>query len=246
MDLPGYTYFGFLCRHAELGKRSARQWCYLWRTHAYTEIAMMRQWELIQKSPIRAFLVAGSILPVLAFLISLATWTLLPAKSWSSIWQATLGFGGFTASWVYLRNRATHLSWSGVAALLGQCIVALALMWIPLAHLIGTIELRSASMPVWTLFPVGGLGLYVAWGVIRDRWWAYFVEATIVVGVFALIILSPTKPTPSRPELFEGENHIWLVGYCFLALNTTCFLLTRGWRRWQDRARVTDPELLPD
>ena len=184
---------------------------------------MKRQWELLKQSPVRAFLAVSLGLPLFTLIGTILTWTPLPLKGWFTILQAGTLLGGLVAAAMYLKKSSPHLDGSGILALLLQVMVALMIMWIPIAHLLGIIEPQHGAISAWVLFPIGAVGLMAAWGIIRDFWWAYFLEAGIILGIVGLVVWIPGKPGPQELEMFPSANWFMLFGYVFLFFNGMFF-----------------------
>jgi len=198
---------------------------------------MKRQLELLKQSPIRSFLVAFFIVPLLTVLIALATWTSVPWKAWGLMLETGLWFGALTGLTVHLKKGSPHLGWEVIFGILLQIVVALLFAAIPIAHLFGFLVPQPDATSAWFLLPISATLLLAALGMLRNVWWAYFLEASIMLAIVLLMLSLPAKPQPRAIERYPLESFLDSVGPFFLLALGIYLTLSTGLREWRHSRR---------
>jgi hypothetical protein len=123
--------------------------------------------------------------------------------------------------------------------LLTQILFAGFLIWLPIALPLGLVTKTSPPPPLSlaTILTVVGwaiLALVCAWGLIRNRWWAYFGEVAVLCALAAAFIYLPESTSGSsrtRPEVIPWSNQGKLIMGVLVFVTTNWSLIKRGTTR---------------
>lgn len=137
-------------------------------------------------SPLRILAVVFIVLSCLFFLIALfagVEW------SWYFVGRTlvTCIFIGFVAATaVFLKQKCAHLSWVGCLMLMSQLTLGIGLMAPSIGAIAGVVPRDSEAVSSWISLGLGAMIVLLVWGIVRDSWSAYFIEAAFVLGLAVL------------------------------------------------------------
>jgi hypothetical protein len=146
---------------------------------------------------------------------------------------ATCIFIGLVAATaVFLKQKGAHLSWVECLMLLCQLTIGIGLIARSLGTVTGIMPRDSEAVSPWISLSLGATLVLLVWGIVRDSWSAYFIEAAFVLGLAVLA-------TVYLAEHIDGSwsvHALNLLPLAYLTLQLVfCFkyLVLRGFERWR-------------
>jgi hypothetical protein len=143
------------------------------------------------------------------------------------------------------------MSWYGLLAILLQVFVADLMLYAVIGTELGFRHPLGIKPPdssfILVVILVASLAILAAIGMIRDFWWAYFLELGLVLLLVAGIYFAPASSSapPARhalPELPYLKEIDALMTW--IALFSLCtWLFKRGRARFRETWRASGPEI---
>lgn len=150
---------------------------------------------------------------------------------WSSL------LTGAFVSVIAIRRAASWLTWDECAGVLGQSLVALLILW-------GLLSRRPTVSVTESVLILGWICLVLAssWGLLKNRWWAYFGESVALVAA-SLFFIGVVYRSNGRQVTLDVMGLLLVFSLIVGELTKISSLLKRGFVRWNERngaeAKVT-------
>jgi hypothetical protein len=194
-----------------------------------------RQVTLTLTEPHRTFLTIFGTLILGATLISLTVHS-QPLDAWLREGALFSGVAGFAAAGVAAHKRAPWLSWGASFGVITQALFAGFLICYCCAVLFNnfkpTPSFQGSVSSELQLLAWAGLALSSAWGIFRNKWWAYFGEI-ILIWAAVIATLSARSTSHGRSEPLIGVFQLQNFGYCLMFVSLNCELIKRGREQWR-------------